>query len=54
MEAVLLNFCRQRKPLAWVRKCGKNLRGLSRRKFELKQKDIHLKEEEAMVYSKFP
>ena len=36
-----------------VRRCGKNVCRLNRRKFELKQKDIHLLEEEVVVYSKF-
>ena len=35
-----------------VRKCGKNLRRLSRRKFELKRK-ILIKDKEAVVYLKF-
>ena len=54
LEAVLLDILPPKEAVSRVTRCGKSLRWLNRKKFELKQKDFHLQEEEAVVYSKFP
>ena len=51
-KELLDNFADNRS-LGSISRFCKCFRRLNRRKFELKQKDIHLEEEEAVVYSKF-
>ena len=43
LEAILLNFLRTKEAVGRVRRCGKSLRRLNRRKIKLKQEDIHLR-----------
>ena len=49
----LLDFLPTKEAVGSVSRFGKSFCKLSRRKFELKQKDIHLLDEEVVVGSKF-
>ena len=48
-----MDFYRQRKQLAMLRKCGKSLPWLNRRKFELKTEIYSSKRGKVVVYLKF-